>query len=91
MSTHYNNTNDESFDEALLPPRFPSNDEEIAEMEELQVDVREREFDDERFSGVDDMSDDADALASAGHGMDEDYGDPRDDWDNAVEVDYDRE
>jgi hypothetical protein len=29
--------------------------------------------DDEPFSSIDDMSDDAESLASAGHGSDEDY------------------
>lgn len=49
----------------------------------------EDDFDD----SVNDMSDDAEALASAGHGTDEDYGgfNEREDWDDPVEVDYERE
>ncbi len=52
---------------------FPSTAEEIAEMEDREEEIRARELDDERFSSVDDFSDDAEALASAGHGTDEAY------------------
>lgn len=46
--------------------------DELSMLEDL--DMQDREDDDFRFKGHNDMSDDAEVLASAGMGTDEDYG-----------------
>lgn len=82
MNTHDNIT-ESFFDEAFMTPRFPGNDVDIREFEDEQEEAAREELDRaqqdaeeaeyEEFTSIDDMSDDAEALASAGHGTDEDY------------------
>lgn len=55
-------------DQALPPEAFTDIEEEGDDSVEIDDD-REHDF----RGSIDDMSDDADALASAGHGMEEDY------------------
>lgn len=82
------NTNDtiDHHDEAQEEILFPSD-------AEAGIDLRDDPMEENEALMPDDFSDDAEALASAGHGMDEDYGgiSEREDWDEPVEVDYDRE
>ena len=53
--------------------------EAIADLEEQQADLEAEMWDDEP-QGSHDLSDDGDALASAGFGTDEDYGGYSDDY-----------
>ena len=53
--------------------------EAIADLEEQQADLEADEADDEPHGSYD-LSDDGDALASAGFGTDEDYGGYSDDY-----------
>jgi hypothetical protein len=84
------NTNDNN---DLIVPMPSDADLGIGDEDAGNLDIGADDHDDEMRNSIDDMSDDAEALAAAGWGTDEDYGgtDPREDWDNPVEVDYDRE
>lgn len=70
MSNHDNNIHNDDLD-------IPMPDDAtcgIGDENEGNLDIGSEDLEDEMRNSVDDMNADAEALASAGHGTDEDYG-----------------